>query len=203
MLPHYLNLTDIDDTGGPGSKPQEPVYLNLFEIAFVFPTILAAQKRSALLMLEEATSINLDLTPGIEVEQQRFKYSTRVYLKTPEKTHVEFSIKFNVNVNSSGAMESYNTLHAWYDLGWNSQNGSLHYKADTIGTIIVNHHDRKGLVLRRVTLQNVQCTGIDAIELGWDKNEFLEVTAKFVSDYWIDERIDGNFSIDPPYVTGY
>ena len=203
MLPHYLNLTDIDDTGGPGTKPQEPVYKNLFEITFVFPTLLSAQKRSPLLMLEQATSINLDLTPGIETTSQKFKYATRVFVKTPEKTHTEFDIKFNINVNSGGSMESWNTLKAWYDLVWNSQNGSLHYKADIIGTIIVNQHDRKGLVLRRVTLQNVQILSASAVELGWAESDILDVTGKFVADFWIDEYIDGNFSIDPPFVSGY
>jgi hypothetical protein len=202
-LPHYVQLEMTGAPGGPGTKPQEPVFLNLFEITFVLPTILTAQKRDAALLLQQATNITLNLTPEIQIATQRFKYSTRVFLKTPEKTDTEFDITFNVNVNDAGSMETWNTLKAWYDLVWNSQNGALHYKADTIGTIIVNQHDKKGLVLRRVTFQNAQIASVGTTDLKWETSEIWFANAKFVADYWIDEYIDGQFTIEPPYVAGY
>ena len=202
-LPHYTQLDMTGSPGGPGTKPQEPVFLNLFEITFVLPTILTAQKRDAALLLQQATKIQLNLTPEIEQTSQRFKYTTRVFMKTPSKTDTDFSINFNVNVNESGSMETWNTLKAWYDLVWNSQNGSLHYKADTIGTIIVNEHDKKGLVLRRVTFQNAQIASVGTTELDWTSSEIWSAEAKFVADFWIDEYIDGAFTIEPPYVSGY
>ena len=202
-LPHYTQLEMTGSPGGPGTKPQEPVFLNLFECTFVLPTILSAQKRDASLLLQQATNVTLDLTPAIETAKQRFKYSTRVFMKTPDHTDAEFNIKFNVNVNEAGSMETWNTLKAWYDLVWNSQNGTLHYKADTIGTIIVNQHDKKGLVLRRVTFQNAQIASVGSAELSWESSDIWGVEAKFVADYWIDEYIDGSFTVDPPYVDGY
>ena len=203
-LPHFTQLLVTGSPGGPGTTPQEPVYLNLFEITFIMPTILQAQGRDPILMLQQATSITLDLTKDIDTASQRFKYSTRAFMTTPQQTHVDFDIKFNVNVNQQNSMETWNTLKAWYDLVWNSQNGTLSYKSDIIGTIIVNQHDRKGVVLRRVTLQNAQIKGIDPIGLDWSKNaEIWDVTAKFVADYWVDEYIDGNFTIQPPLVPGY
>jgi hypothetical protein len=202
-LPHFTQLQVTGSPGGPGTKPQEVIYLNLFEITFVMPTILQAQGRDPILMLQQATSIDLDLTPGIVTKDQRFKYSTRVFMGTPEKTHVEFTIKFNINQNESGSMETWNTLKAWYDLVWNSQNGTLHYKSDIIGTIIVNHHDKKGVVIRRVTLQNCQIKKVGTLGLGWEKSDIWETDAEFVADYWIDEYIDGNFTISPPLISGY
>ena len=202
-LPHFTQLDMTGSPGGPGTKPQEPVFLNLFEITFVLPTILTAQKRDAILMLEQATNVKLDLTKDIDTNVQRFKYSTRVFMNMPKETHTEFDIMFNVNVNDSGSMESWNTLKAWYDLVWNSQNGALHYKADVIGTIIVNQHDKKGLVLRRVTFQNAQIKGVDGADLKFDSTEIWGAGARFVADYWIDEYIDNGFTIAPPYVTGY
>ena len=140
-LPHFTQLQMTGSPGGPGTKPQEPVFLNLFEVSFILPLILQAQKRDPILLLQQATNITLDLSPDIQNTSQRFKYSTRVFLKTPEKTDTTFDITFNINVNEAGSMESWNTVKAWYDLVWNSQNGSLHYKADTIGTVIVNQHE--------------------------------------------------------------
>jgi hypothetical protein len=183
------------------------VYKNLFEITFVLPTILQAQGRDPVLLLQQATSVSLAaLTPEIATSKQRFKYSERAFLNAgPAATTADVSIKFNVNVNNQGSMETWNALKAWYDLAWNSQNGYLHYKADTIGTIIVNQHDKKGLVLRRVTFQNCQLQSLsDFGSLAWAQGgDIDDVSVKWISDYWVDEYIDNNFTIQPPFVSGY
>lgn len=203
-LPHFTQLQMTGSPGGPGTKPEEPIYLNLFEITFILPTILQAQGRDPIMMLQQAKKVQLDLTKDINIASQRFKYSTRAFMTTPEQTHVEFNIDFNVNVNDKGNITIWDTLKAWYDLVWNSQNGSLHYKSDIIGTIIVNQHDKKGVVLRRVTFQNCQIKGVGSTDLDWSTNGIQEgVTANFVADYWIDEYIDQNFTISPPLIPGY
>jgi len=204
-LPHFTTLQMTGSPGGPGTKPEEPVYLNLFEITFIMPTILQAQGRDPIMMLQQANKVSLALTEAIGVAQQRFKYSTRAFMTMPEKTHVEFDITFNVNVNDKGNITIWDTLKAWYDLVWNSQNGSLHYKSDIIGTIIVNQHDKKGVVLRRVTFQNCQIKNVGATDLDWSQSTAIQenLTAGFVADYWIDEYIDSNFTIAPPLIPGY
>ena len=203
-LPHFSQLQMTGSPGGPGTKPEEPVYLNLFEITFIMPTVLQAQGRDPIMMLQQATKVSLNLTEAIGIASQRFKYSTRAFMTTPEKTHIEFDINFNVNVNDKGNMTIWDTIKAWYDVVWNSQNGTLHYKADQIGTIIVNQHDKKGVVLRRVTFQNCQIKNVSGIDLDWSSTSIWEnVSAGFVADYWVDEYIDGSFTITPPLVPGY
>jgi hypothetical protein len=101
-------------------------------------------------------------------------------------------------------METWNALKAWYDLVFNSQNGSLHYKSDIIGTVIVNQHDKKGVVLRRVTFQNVQINKLAGYALDWASANIMEnLQADFIYDYFIDEYIDNNFTINPPLISGY
>jgi hypothetical protein len=204
-LPHYTQIHGAGAAGGPGSLPDEIVYLNLFEITFVLPNILTAQGRNTLLLLENATNIDMNLTQfDFGQKEQKFKYSTRVFNTTPTKTSGDFNIKFQVNVNQAGSMETWATLKAWYDLVFNSQNGSLHYKSDCIGTVIVNQHDKKGVVLRRVTYQNVQIKQLGGYSLDWSANNTIEsVQADFIYDYFVDEYIDQNFSITPPLITGY
>jgi hypothetical protein len=206
-LPHFTQLQMTGSPGGPGTDPQEPVYMNLFEITFILPTILQAQGRDPILLLQQALKVDLGLTnKPIATSNQRFKYTTRAFLNAgPSETHIDsIQIDFNVNVNDQGAMETWNTLKAWYDLAWNSQNGYLHYKADTIGTMIVNQHDKKGLVLRRVTFQNVQLKSVTSPSLDYSgQGIWQNCTADFCADYWIDEYIDNNFTIQPPFVAGY
>lgn len=204
-LPHYTQISNVGSPGGPGTLPDEVVYTNLFEVTFILPTILQAQKRDPLLLLENATKISLNLTEHDVAEKvQRFKYSTRAFYATPTKTHGNLTIPFQVNVNNNGSMEVWNTLKAWYDLLFNSQNGSLHYKSDLIGTIVVNQHDKKGVVLRRVTFQNCQLFKVAGYDLDWASNGIIEnVSAEFVYDYFIDEYIDSGFSINPPLISGY
>lgn len=205
-LPHFTQLQSVGSPGGPGTLPDEVVYLNLFEITFILPVILQAQGRDPILLLQNATKISLNLTEfeGVGTKQQRFKYSTREFVTTPTKTSGVIAIPIQVNVNQQGSMENWNTMKAWYDLVFNSQNGALHYKSDIIGTIIVNQHDKKGVVLRRVTFQNCQITKLQGYDLDWSGNNIIEtVLADFTYDYFIDEYIDNNFTISPPLVSGY
>ena len=207
-LPHFTNISNVGSPGGPGTLPDEVVYLNLFEITFILPVLLQAQGRDPILLLENATKVNLggaNLTAfDVGQAQQRFKYSTREFLTPPTKTSGEITIPFQVNVNNQGSMETWATLKAWYDLVFNSQNGALHYKSDIIATIIVNQHDKKGVVLRRVTFQNCQLKSLTGWDLDWASNAIVtDVTAAIVYDYFIDEYIDQQFSINPPLISGY
>jgi hypothetical protein len=208
-LPHFQNVKGSGFPGTPGSLPSEVVYLNLFEITFILPTILVEQGRDPILLLQNATKVNLggaNLT-AFDVGQatQRFKYSTREFLTTPTKTSGEISIPFQVNVNQAGSMETWTTLKAWYDLVFNSQNGYTHYKADIIGTIIVNQHDKKGVVIRRVTFNSVQLKSLTGWDLDWASNSIVqEVTGAFIYDYFIDEYIDAGFTVaDPTSIPDY
>lgn len=205
-LPHYTQISNVGSPGGPGTLPDEVVYVNLFEISFVLPTILTAQGRSPLLLLENATKVDLNnLTQfDVQTKEQRFKYSTRQFQTTPSKTSGEITIPFQVNVNQAGSMEVWNSLKAWYDLLFNSQNGTLHYKSDLIGTIIVNQHDKKGVVLRRVTFQNCQISKLTGWALDWASNDIVpSVDATFLYDYFVDEYIDLGFGLANPVVSGY
>ena len=205
-LPHYTQISNVGQPGGPGTLPDEVVYLNLFEVTFVLPTILQAQGRDPLLLLENATKISLSNLTNFDVGDatQRYKYSTRKFLTTPSKTDGEISIPFQVNVNQAGSMEVWNTLKSWYDLVFNSQNGALHYKSDIIGTIIVNQHDKKGVVLRRVTFQNCQLKSLTGYDMNWSSNAIVDnVEGAFIYDYFIDEYLDNNFTITPPIISGY
>ena len=189
-LPHFTQLQSTNVN-------YEAVYGGLFEITFILPTLLQEEGRDPLMLLENANSVNLPLTPAIGVSQQRFKFSTRNYMNLPDQTSVDVDINFNINQDENGAVFVGNSLRAWYDKVWNSQNGTTMYKRDIVGTIIVDHHDKKGFVIRRVTYMNCQIKSIGDIPLDWTNAGIIEnVPASFVADYWVDEFIDNNYEIN-------
>ena len=195
-LPHFTQVQSHGSTHPNTSEIYEPVYPSLYEITFVLPSIVQNQGRDPLLLLENAVSIGgLTVHKNLGNAMQRFKYSTRMFLTMPEDTSLDsVNIVFNVNVGNAGDVFNYNALRAWYDLAWNSQNGTLSYKRDIVGTIIVNHHDRKGYVIRRITLHNCQMKNITGYldEVKWEDNTTIvqDVNCEFIVDYWTDERVD-------------
>jgi len=180
-LSHFSNVLTANSL-------DEAVYKALFEITFDLPAILGRTVTEAQLMLENARNITLPLTPDLEVATQRFKYSTRTYVTLPSQTHIsDLSITFNMNENDKLSVFTWEILKSWYDLAWNSQTGETHTKKEMVGNIIVNQHNKKGQIIRRVTYHNVQIVGISEIELNWDgPTEILECSGKFVADYWSD-----------------
>jgi len=195
-LPHFTQVQSHGSTHPNTSEIYEPVYPSLYEITFVLPSIVQNQGRDPLLLLENAVSIGgLTVHKDLGSQLQRFKYSTRMFLTMPEDTSLDsVNIAFNVNVGNAGDVFNYNALRAWYDLAWNSQNGTLSYKRDIVGTIIVNHHDRKGYVIRRITLHNCQMKNITGYldDVKWEDNTSIvqDVSCEFIVDYWTDERVD-------------
>lgn len=200
-LPHFSQVQSHGTTHPNTSQIFEPVYPSLFEITFVLPTLVQNQGRNPLLLLENTVGIDgIAVHKDLQSAKQRFKYSTRLFLTMPDDTSLEsVDIDFNVNVGNAGDVFNYNALRSWYDLAWNSQNGSLHYKRDMVGTIIVNHHDRKGFVVRRITLHNCQMKNITGFydSVSWDDTTSIveKVKGSFVVDYWTDERVDLDSSL--------
>ena len=103
-------------------------------------------------------------------------------------------VPFNINVNDAFIMQTWNYLKKWYDLCWNSANGSLHYKRQQIGKMIVHISDRQGVVLRRVEFVNVQIKEIEGHSFSWKEDGIIEGGATFIADYWIDSYYDINTS---------
>lgn len=180
-LPHF---TIIDTAKG----NFEPIYKNLYEVSIVIPTALQSLHPDAThFLLENTTSAKFPTYPELEIKEQRFKYSTRAFLGMPTKTHAEFDIKFNLNQNDAFQVFCFRIIKDWYDLGWNNEDGSLHYKRNMLGTITIDAHDREGHIIRRVVYNQCQMQGFTGWEdMDWSSSDLQEMTVKWVSDYYQD-----------------
>jgi hypothetical protein len=186
MLAHFDRITPT------ATQLYEPLYSNLFEVTFTFPALLNLNNTvEQNIMMIATKNIDLDLTPSLSVEQQKFKYAGRNYISTPTDTTIRnLKLNFNINVSDTFSIQTWNFMKKWYDLAWNSQTGELHYKRDMVGTIVAHIHDRKGQVIRRVEFRNCQITGIDSQTFTWDNASILDSSATFTADYWIDSYYD-------------
>ena len=182
-LAHFTNVTTATGL-------HEPVYKNLFEIRFTLPTALQQIHPFATnLLLENAIKCSLPIYPDLAVQTQRFKYSTRLYPTTPEETSIKSTeIQFNLNQDKdSNSVFVFRMLKDWYDLVWNNEDGSLHYKKNIVSDIVVNAHDKEGHVIRRVTYFNCQITAFTGWEeMSWEGADIFALTANFTADYWSD-----------------
>jgi hypothetical protein len=168
----------------------EPIHKNLYEVTIILPTVLQSIHPNAThLLMENTKTAKFPTYPDLQSQTQRFKYSTRVFVMMPAQTHVDdLAITFNLNQNEDYQIFCFKILKDWYDLGWNNETGTLHYKKNLVGDVIIHQHDKEGKVIRRVTYHNAmvkQFSGVE--ELNWeDSTAIQDLTVNFVADYWED-----------------
>lgn len=182
-LPHFTQVSSHNEEF-------EPSYKNLFEVEIFLPTLIdEAHPGVGDLLLTNAISTTMPTYPTLQTIQQKYKYSTRLFLGFPESTsRTDLSITFNVNQGKEKSLFTFRVIKDWYDLAWNNESGASHYKSAMIGDIVVYHHDREGAIIRRVSYKNCQITGFSGMEdLQWsDTNAIHELTATWAVDYWED-----------------
>ena len=180
-LPHYTNIKSHNQNW-------EPVFNNLFEVVVLLPPAIAGQHPDhQTLLLENITDTSFPTYKAIESVAQNFKFSTRNFLKVPGDTSTELKLSINMNVNDDYQVFTWRMMKDWYDLVWNNEDGSLHYKSNIISDIVVHAHDKEGHVIRRVTYFNCQIQSITGWEaLNWTGNEIQSLDVKFIADYWSD-----------------
>ena len=179
----------------------------LFEVWFKFPTIMDQYKgRYTFLNADENTSpttylfehvrsiSGLDgLTPNVGNVVQKFKFAERHYAAAgPEKTSLELTITFTLNLNNAHENYIYNMLRAWYNLIYNPQNGRMltkkQYAEDAYMDIY--EFDRDGAIWRHVKCFNffpsTPPTGLN--EDNYDSiSDAKTVSMTFIVDDWVEE----------------
>lgn len=167
----------------------------LFEVYFTFPKILNGQNIDTNLMFEHVRSVSgLDgLTPTFGNVVQKFKYAERHYAAAgPDKTSLELTITYTLNLNDAHENYIYNMLRKWYNLIYNPQNGQMLTKKDYAdGSLMkIIEHDRDGAIWRRITCFNffpsTPPTGLN--EDNYDSiGDAKTVSITFIVDDWVEE----------------
>jgi hypothetical protein len=162
-----------------------------------FPKILQGKVGNENLMFQHVRSVSgLDgLTPTIGTVVQKYKYAERHYAAAgPDKTSLELTITYTLNINNAHENYIYNMLRKWYDLVYNPQNGQTlvkeHYAGGSLMHIL--EHDRGGAIWRKITCFNffpsTPPTGLN--EDNYDSmGDAKTVSITFMVDDWVEETV--------------
>ena len=193
-LKHYSHYKNSEAA----TKMWEVVSPALFEVYLTFPTLLSGLNGpNQELMFEHVRSISgLDgLTPTVGNVVQKYKFAERHYAAAgPEKTSLELTITYTMNLNDAHENYIYNMLRKWHDLIYNPQNGQTLTKNDYAGGSIMSivEHDRDGAIWRKITCLNffpsTPPTGLN--EDNYDSTgDAKTVSITFIVDDWVEEAI--------------
>jgi hypothetical protein len=183
-LPHWDNSTAA-------AQYYEPVFLNQFEVVITPPPSLVNNEFVGILV-EHVTKISglpeMLTKAGVK---QRYKFAERNYSDgAPDKTSVDLTIEFEVNLNDQNNMYVYNLLRAWGDLIYDPLNGRQGLKKDYIGEIAVVVFNKAGDIFREYKFKPVfLADALNPIDLEYTKKEVYKITAKFISDTYRESRI--------------
>jgi hypothetical protein len=170
----------------------------LFEVYLSFPNLIKGNGMNSDLLFEHVRSISgLDgLTPAVGNVVQKYKFAERHYAAAgPDKTSLELTITFTMNLNNHHENYVYNMLRKWYDLIYNPKNGEQLTKLEYAGgsAMDIYEYDRNGSIWRHVKcydfFPSTPPTGLN--DDNYDSvAEAKTLSMTFIVDQWDDYRID-------------
>ena len=184
-LPHFKNSIAA-------MNYYEPLYLNLFEIAFNPPAALTAAQFDPTIMMQQVLTVKgmPEITP-VGVVDQYYKFAKRTYAKSkPDDTTAELTIEFETNLDSGNNSYVYNALRQWSDLVFDPQTGAMQLKANYVSpSMIITQFDKAQNVYRKFNFHSVYpMTPLTPMDLDYKSDQLYIVSIKFKSDYWDDMR---------------
>lgn len=183
-LPHIKNSQA-------GLNLYDPVHKSIFEVQFTLPDAIRAEfaKDEALLTQHVLSISGLDaLYRAPEVDSQKFMGTDRSYIKpTIGETKANLEVKLSLNLRNGTDNYILKLFRAWAALGYDIKTGVRHLKKDYCAQWLrVAVANREGDIYQEIVFKDVMISGpIDfTSDLDYSADDALELTVKFVSDWW-------------------
>lgn len=191
----------------------------LFEVDLILPETIGkynggtgAETNKVACMIEHVRSISgLDgVTPTFGNIVQKYKFAERHFAAAgPDKTSLELTITYTLNLNSSHENYVYNMLRRWYNLIYNPQNGQMLTKNQYAkgSRLFIVEHDRNGEIWRKITcfdfFPSTPPTGLN--EDNYDSvGDAKTISITFIVDDWVEESIGmDNYRDESGMITQY
>lgn len=184
-LPHITNSQA-------GVNKYDPVFTSIYECYFSLPEALRADfGKDEALITEHILSVSglsaLNRAPATGT--QKFMGTDRSFIAPRlENTRAEIEVKLSLNLRD-GSTDNYiyKLFRAWAALGYDQNTGARHLLRDCCAEFMrISIANQAGDIYHEVVFKDVMINGdIDGInELSYESSEPLELTVKFVSDWW-------------------
>ena len=184
-LPHITNSEA-------GVNKYSPVFKNIFEVYFSLPEPLRAKfGQDEALLTQHVTKISglaaLNRAPG--TGSQKFMGTDRSYIQPKlDSTRAEIEVTLSLNLRKDTDNYVYKLFRAWAALGYNQDDGTRHLKKDYCADFLkVSIANAAGDIFHEVVFKDVMINGElggGFEELDYEAGDHLEMTVKFVSDWW-------------------
>lgn len=172
----------------------EPVYQNLFTMQLSLPSGVGATEESTNLLLEGITNIG-----GLQshsfptnLAEQKFKWASRRFAGAkPEKTTMDVTFDFEVNVDKTPSAYTVKTLRKWCDLVYDPLTGRTGLKVDYVAPwALITLYDRGSRPFWQWKMYYVfPMTGIPEVPLDYNSEDIFKITGfTLACDFW-DETI--------------
>lgn len=173
----------------------EPAYLNKFTVSIALPSAIGSTNENTNLVLENVQKVgglDTEIIPTTPVEQY-YKFAARRFAGgKPDKTTVDITLDFEVNLQYTSANEQpsayvLRTLRMWQDLIYDPLTGREGLKKDYIAPwMTVTVTDRADTPFWQWKFKNIfPITHIPAIELDYQSNDIYKITGwTLACDFW-------------------
>ena len=172
----------------------EPVYNNLFTVQIQLPEGVGSTSESTNLLLEGIRNVG-----GLQshsfptnLAEQKYKWASRRFAGAkPEKTTMDVTMDFEVNVNKTPSAYTVKTLRKWCDLVYDPLTGRTGLKADYVADwALITLYDRGARPFWQWKLYYpFPMSAIPEVPLDYDNEDVFKVTGfTLACDFW-DETI--------------
>ena len=172
----------------------EPVYQNLFTVQLSLPSGVGATDEDTNLLLENVLNVgglesnSFPTTPA----EQKYKWATRRFAGAkPDKTTMDVTLDFEVNLNKTPSAYVVKTLRKWCDLVYDPLTGREGLKANyTAPWMLITLYDRAARPFWQWKLYYVfPLTAIPPVPLDYNVDDLFRITGFTIgSEFW-DETI--------------
>jgi hypothetical protein len=172
----------------------EPVYNNLFTVQIQLPEGVGSTPESTNLLLEGIRNVgglqshSFPTTPA----SQKFKWAERRFAGAkPDKTTMDVTFDFEVNIDKTPSAYTVKTLRKWCDLVYDPLTGRTGLKADYVADwALITLYDRGARPFWQWKLYYpFPMSAIPEVPLDYDNEDVYKVTGfTLACDFW-DETI--------------
>ena len=153
----------------------EPVYKNLFEVVLTPPPGVSG----APMLMEHITKIGgLEVDKAPAAVEQAYQFIKRSFAASVvEKSNMDITLDFTLNLNDSNQMYIYNTLRQWADIIYDPLTGRRGLKKDYANaSLVVTFFNKAGDIYRTLTFPNVfPVTPLPNFDFGYEDAELLGI----------------------------